>query len=358
MINNLSIKINKNKIEKEKEKEKKISNFNLINNLILNSQTNNDNFETKYNFSEKNIFYSKINKNKKVNFFLLNKTHFKNNNNYISKDNKKENTKENINVINLEQKNNISMDNLSLKKPLDIKLKNKLNNALNIVSLQKELITKLKHLEEYKSKYESYKTRLEFLHNKYNNIIKIFDEALEKIYKENELNKIDEISINIDELKKSDFNKLTPEQKYSIVNLLIKFLLPLVNIDNLPDNLKSNLKKINTRFYLNDNNNSIYSNNSLSTTVNGKIYNNSKTSKIKRIIEFTNNTQKIEKCKSPKKIIHNLDIDGYSSYSNSAFYSPKIQNKINYNLKNNFLQGFPNINNYPKICHIKSVKKE
>ena len=232
--------------------------------------------------------------------------------------------------------------------------------------MQRELIKKVKHLEDYKSKYESYKTKLEYINNKYINIIKIFDEALEKIYKENEMDKINEIYIDIEDLKKCDFSKLTSEQKYSIITLLIKYLLPLINKENLPQNLKNNIKKINTKFYFNEHNNSVFSSKSLSTSINGKIYNNSKTPKYKKIIEFVdekynyNNTQRSSKSnlsKSPKKIVHNLNIEGYISYNNSGFLSPKITNNTSYNMKKTFCQSFPHINNYPEICYIKSIKK-
>ena len=271
MIRHLSIKVNENKIKKNYENFSDVS----------------------YNFSEKNIFNSKMNKEKKLNFDkLLNRTLFHNENNNNPKDNKM-NNKRNINLINESQKSNFSVDNLSMSNPLNYKFNSNINinnNKLNITSFQKELIKRLKNLEDYKSKNERYKTKLEFINNKYYNIIKIFDEALEKIYT-SEMNKINEIFIDIEDLKKCNFNKLTPEQKYSIVTLIIQYLLPLVNKDNLPDNLKNNLKKISIKVYFKEYNNSFSSSNSMNTAINGKIYNNCKTPKIKKIVEFVNGTQ-------------------------------------------------------------------
>ena len=343
MIRHLSIKVNENKIKKNYENFSDVS----------------------YNFSEKNIFNSKMNKEKKLNFDkLLNRTLFHNeNNNNNPKDNKM-NNKRNINLINESQKSNFSVDNLSMSNPLNYKFNSNINinnNKLNITSFQKELIKRLKNLEDYKSKNERYKTKLEFINNKYYNIIKIFDEALEKIYT-SEMNKINEIFIDIEDLKKCNFNKLTPEQKYSIVTLIIQYLLPLVNKDNLPDNLKNNLKKISIKVYFKEYNNSFSSSNSMNTAINGKIYNNCKTPKIKKIVEFVNGTQISEKSRSPKPIIHNLDIEGYMSNNmsnnNYEYYSPIIQNKTHYNLKDHLVKGFPKIYHYPEICYIKSMKKE
>ena len=342
MIRHLSIKVNENKIKKNYENFSDVS----------------------YNFSEKNIFNSKMNKEKKLNFDkLLNRTLFHNENNNNPKDNKM-NNKRNINLINESQKSNFSVDNLSMSNPLNYKFNSNINinnNKLNITSFQKELIKRLKNLEDYKSKNERYKTKLEFINNKYYNIIKIFDEALEKIYT-SEMNKINEIFIDIEDLKKCNFNKLTPEQKYSIVTLIIQYLLPLVNKDNLPDNLKNNLKKISIKVYFKEYNNSFSSCNSMNTAINGKIYNNCKTPKIKKIVEFVNGTQISEKSRSPKPIIHNLDIEGYMSNNmsnnNYEYYSPIIQNKTHYNLKDHLVKGFPKIYHYPEICYIKSMKKE
>ena len=364
MIRHLSVKINKNEIKESQEKE--FDNFILKfknNKNILGKSTKAKNNNSS---SQKNLFNEEKNKNFDNS---LNKTNFplNNNNNNKAKDNPIIYNKRNKIQLNIFQKNSSSDNlNLSLLNPFQNKLRNKFNQAIDVVSLQRELIKKVKHLEDYKSKYESYKTKLEYINNKYINIIKIFDEALEKIYKENEMDKINEIYIDIEDLKKCDFSKLTSEQKYSIITLLIKYLLPLINKENLPQNLKNNIKKINTKFYFNEHNNSVFSSKSLSTSINGKIYNNSKTPKYKKIIEFVdekynyNNTQRSSKSnlsKSPKKIVHNLNIEGYISYNNSGFLSPKIINNTSYNMKKTFCQSFPHINNYPEICYIKSIKK-
>ena len=367
MIRHLSVKINKDEIKKSQEKE--------FDNFILNLKNKNDILEkdlstkakNSTSFSQKNLFNSKLNKEKNIIFEnSLNKTNFSLNN---IKDNKIIYNKRNKIQSDILQ-NNSSLDNLnlSLLSPFQNKLRNKFNQALDIVSLQRELIKKVKYLEDYKSKYESYKTKLEFINNKYINIIKIFDEALEKIYKENEMDKINEIYIDIEDLKKCDFSKLSAEQKYSIITLLIKHLLPLINEENLPQNIKNNIIKINTKFYFNEHNNSAFTSKSLSTTTNGKIYNNSKTSKYKKIIEYVdekyncNNTQKSSKSnisKSPKKIVHNLNIEGYLNSNISGFISPKIANNTTYSMKKTFCQSFPHIinSNYPEISYIKSIKK-
>ena len=354
MIRHLSLKIDRSEINNYQEKKNIIINLSDNNKYLLNSTNTNDIYNNnltqktnKVNASQKNLFFSKINQIKNTPFNSdseLSRTYSQNNVNHILNNKKIINNKRNINIFQTYQKNS-SMDNLSLLKSFHHKLKDKFNQPLNIASLQRELIKKLKDLEDYKSKYESYKSKLEYLNKKYINIINMFDEALEKIYNEKDNNKFNEIFIDIEEIKKCDFDKLTSEQKYSIVTLLIKYLLPLINEDNLPDKLKNNIKKINTKIYFN---NSVFSNNnSMSTTINGKVHNNS--TKNKKIIEFVDeNSQKCNKffnSKSTKKLIHNLNIEGYHSYSiDSKFNLIKFSTNTNYNFNKKFFQSVPPIN--------------
>ena len=85
----------------------------------------------------------------------------------------------------------------------------------------------------------------------------------------------------------------------------------------------------------------------MSTTINGKVHNNS--TKNKKIIEFVDeNSQKCNKffnSKSTKKLIHNLNIEGYHSYSiDSKFNLIKFSTNTNYNFNKKFFQNIPPIN--------------
>ena len=73
-----------------------------------------------------------------------------------------------------------------------------------------------------------YKDQLNYINNRYSNILSLYDTALEKIYKEN-LEDLKEIYIDFNEFNKCDFDKLTDEKKYSIILLLIQSILPLIN---------------------------------------------------------------------------------------------------------------------------------
>ena len=123
------------------------------------------------------------------------------------------------------------------------------------VELQKELIQKTKEIDLLRRNCSHYKDKLNFINNRYSNILSLFDTALEKVYKEN-IEDLQDIYIDFNEFNQCEFQKLSIEKKYSIVVLLIQTILPLINENTLPENIKKNLKNTQTKFYLNETNDS------------------------------------------------------------------------------------------------------
>ena len=123
------------------------------------------------------------------------------------------------------------------------------------VELQKELIQKTKEIDLLRRNCSHYKDKLNFINNRYSNIFSLFDTALEKVYKEN-IEDLKDIYIDFNEFNQCEFQKLSIEKKYSIVVLLIQTILPLINENTLPENIKKNLKNTQTKFYLNETNDS------------------------------------------------------------------------------------------------------
>ena len=119
------------------------------------------------------------------------------------------------------------------------------------VELQKELIQKTKEIDLLRRNCSHYKDKLNFINNRYSNILSLFDTALEKVYKEN-IEDLKDIYIDFNEFSQCNFEKLPKEKKYSIVILLIQIILPLINENTLPENIKNNLKNTQTKFYLNE----------------------------------------------------------------------------------------------------------
>ena len=168
----------------------------------------------------------------------------------------------------LEKKEN--NDNNQIKKDIneEIKVKNfgrtfmgfsnkmkidNINQNQDLVFLRKELIKKIKECEDYKSKYEYYKTKLDTINNKYANIMKLFEEVLVNIYEDKNMKYIKNIFINLEDFKQCNFETLSSEQKYSIIILIIKYLIPLINPNNLPGKFKSLFSGIEDVSFINGN---------------------------------------------------------------------------------------------------------
>ena len=134
------------------------------------------------------------------------------------------------------------------------------------IQLQKELIKKKKEIDILRDNCNHYKDKLNFIDKRYFNILCLYDTVLEKINKEYQED-LKEIYIDINEFNKCEFDKLTIDKKYSLTILLIKCILPLINENNLPENIKKNMKNIQTKFYLN--------NETCDSSCRGKKYNSS-----------------------------------------------------------------------------------
>ena len=129
---------------------------------------------------------------------------------------------------------------------------NNINENQDLIILRKELIGKIKECEDYKSKYEYYKTKLDSLNKKYGNIMQLFEGALVKVYRDKNMKNIKNIFINLEDFKQCNFETLSPEQKYSIIILIIKYLIPLINPNNLPGKFKSLFSNIEDVTFINE----------------------------------------------------------------------------------------------------------
>ena len=94
-----------------------------------------------------------------------------------------------------------------------------------------------KEREKYKDSSQFYKNKLDMINTKFSHIIKSYDEILEKIYKEELDKNIENIILNINDFKKFNFEKMTPEHKYAIIIKLINQIAPLVYKEDLENNL-------------------------------------------------------------------------------------------------------------------------
>ena len=127
-------------------------------------------------------------------------------------------------------------------------LKNKTLSHNDIDSLEKQV-------EKYKDLYEYYKELYTAIKTKYTNIFKIYNEALEKIYKEDILknNNEGEIKININDFKNFKFEEMDYSQKYSILIKLINNISPLVFQKDFENNIFSDdVFRVKEKYYIKD----------------------------------------------------------------------------------------------------------
>ena len=187
---------------------------------------------------------------------------------------------------------NISNTTENIKKPL-IKVLNTNSGNNNFSN------------ENYKIKYETVSSKLNLINIKYGNLIKLYDEILTKLYKENFNNNI---YLNINDFKEFNFNNLNEEEKYAIVVTLINNIFPLVNKENIEnENILNKLGKFKIKYFNNNFNKKMVSNSNLPSLSN--IDNNT-----------TVNSEKLNK---------NLYYINNNNFS-STIYNNKKRNKLDF----------------------------
>lgn len=130
----------------------------------------------------------------------------------------------------------------------------KSNSTINLnkdktILLQKELSSQKKELSDIKFKYEILKNNVKMNEKRYGNVVQLLEDALYNIYKDEKFEKFKELYVNVDDFKKCEFDTLNEKQKYSLLVMLIKRLLPLLDVSTIDnDPLLRSLEKVRTKF--------------------------------------------------------------------------------------------------------------
>ena len=90
--------------------------------------------------------------------------------------------------------------------------------------------SEFKKAQDLKDKLDTLKSKEENFQKKYQGIIKLYDEALDKLIKNEEIKNQKNIFINISEINKGNFSCFSEQEKYNILVILINNLLPIINI--------------------------------------------------------------------------------------------------------------------------------
>ena len=184
---------------------------------------------------------------------------------------------------------------------------------------------KQKEYNAIKDINKSFEKTIKNYDEKYYGFINYFEECLKMFSLDDEIKKNKDLFINLDSLKKGDFNSLNKEEKYSVLVILMKYLMPLIhNMDSL--NKIHSLNNVNLNFYL--------------MSLNNKKKNNFKS--------IDNNTDKSDKNNKQKNITINNGIKN-NNYFDKYMKKRIIKNYSNAltptNFKYNSFDDLPNIEN-------------
>ena len=159
----------------------------------------------------------------------------------VKKNKKEENNNESKTVENNSAINNNYSSNISL----GFDENNSVNTNYNklkalekkVLNLEKQLSQKIKDYNYLKDNYEYIQNQIKNYKSKYSGLFHFFEECLQSFFDDEEIKNNKEIFINIEALKKGDFNAFNKNEKYSILIILMKYLLPLINGNEIKGNI-------------------------------------------------------------------------------------------------------------------------
>ena len=190
-------------------------------------------------------------------------------------------------VIKNNQTNQSILDESSLDKQnkSHIKINERLKEFQVITSLEKKIQKLEKALESKQEDFLSLKMnfsrlsdRLQHYEKKYLGVFNLFEEGLERLQNDEALKTMSQIYLNLDSLKSCDFTSFSSDQKYSILIILMKNLIPLINPGDLQhsDFNSKNFDKIKLKYhYQNEKNNKFFGPQKLTQKLNKSNYINS-----------------------------------------------------------------------------------
>ena len=185
----------------------------------------------------KEVELSLAEKNKKLKNELLKEREGKEDDNELSsKDDDKEKEEDKKNEEKVEKKKyNINQDMITLEQ--------------KIINLEQKLKKKKNDFDYLKDKYDFIENYLRNYEKKFLGIINFLQDCLNKFFIDKDLLSNHEVNIHIEDIKKGDFSALNKEEQYSILIILMKYLMPMVNQASLNNEVKK-VNKVNLRFHL------------------------------------------------------------------------------------------------------------
>ena len=123
------------------------------------------------------------------------------------------------------------------------------NLEQKIINLEEKLKNQKIDFNQLKDKYDFIENYLKNYEKKFLAIINFLQDCLNKFFIDEDLLSNKEVNIHLEDIKKGDFSSLSKEEQYSILIILMKYLMPMVNQAKLNNEVKK-VNKINLRFHL------------------------------------------------------------------------------------------------------------
>ena len=181
-------------------------------------------------------------------------------NNKLKMKNENENEKlDNIHLIPCNSSINLGFNSLE---KANIQFNKIIQLEQKVLNLERKIQIKHREYNELKDKNDSIEKILKNYEEKYSGLFNYFEECLKMFINDDELYNNKDIFVNLESMKKGDFTKLNNEEKYSVLIILMKYLMPLIHKTEEINNINS-LKNVNLKFHFinNDKNKIINSNN-------------------------------------------------------------------------------------------------
>ena len=102
-----------------------------------------------------------------------------------------------------------------------------------IFNLERELAKKKESFNLLKINYDGLQEKISDIHKKQSNIISLFKLGLEELSNDQLIKSDSEIYLNIDSIKNFEFSCLSKDKQYSILLILMKYILPFFNLSEM-----------------------------------------------------------------------------------------------------------------------------
>jgi hypothetical protein len=128
------------------------------------------------------------------------------------------------------------------------------SNRKKIYNLEKKIKIKTNENESLKSQMFDYQNQLMKYDEKYKNLFNFFEKCIEQFYDDEEIKNNRNFNLQFDSIKKCDFTIFSKEEQFSLLIIIMKYLMRIINmnfntISKIGNNIyETNLNLINNNY--------------------------------------------------------------------------------------------------------------